>query len=60
MDGSTQVSSVHGILALSDNSSPEEIREQLNMSKKLFKRSLGVLLSHNRVKVADNEIKIKA
>ena len=48
-----------GKLALTDNSSPEEIREQLNMSKKLFKRSLGVLMSHNRVVCADNEIKIK-
>ena len=48
-----------GRLALTDNSSPEEIREQLNMSKKLFKRSLGVLMSHNRVVCTDNEIKIK-
>ena len=48
-----------GILALTDNSSPEEIRETLNMSKKLFKRSLGVLMSHNRVVCTDKEIKIK-
>ena len=48
-----------GKLALTDNSSPEEIREQLNMSKKLFKRSLGVLMSHNRVVCTDNEIMIK-
>ena len=48
-----------GALTLTDNSSPEEIREQLNMSKKLFKRSLGVLMSHNRVVCTDNEIKIK-
>ena len=48
-----------GKLALTDNSSPEEICEQLNMSKKLFKRSLGVLMSHNRVECGDNYIKIK-
>ena len=48
-----------GKLALTDNSSPEEIRDTLNMSKKLFKRSLGVLMSHNRVVCADNEIKVK-
>ena len=48
-----------GTLTLTDNSSPEEIREVLNMSKKLFKRSLGVLMSHNRVVCTDNEIKIK-
>ena len=48
-----------GSLPLTDNSSPEEIRDALNMSKKLFKRSLGVLMSHNRVECGDNEIKIK-
>lgn len=48
-----------GRLALTDNSSPEEIREQLNMSKKLFKRSLGVLMSHNRVECGDNYIRVK-
>ena len=48
-----------GKLALTDNSSPEEIREQLNMSKKLFKRSLGVLMSHNRVECGENFIKVK-
>ena len=48
-----------GTLTLTDNSSPEEIREVLNMSKKLFKRSLGVLMSHNRVVCTDNEIKVK-
>ena len=48
-----------GTLTLTDNSSPEEIKERLNMSKKLFKRSLGVLLSHNRVVCTDTEIKVK-
>ena len=48
-----------GTLALTDNSSPEEIREVLNMSKKLFKRSLGVLMSHNRVVCTENGIKVK-
>ena len=48
-----------GRLALTDNSSPEEIRDTLNMSKKLFKRSLGVLMSHNRVVCTENGIQIK-
>ena len=48
-----------GTLTLTDNSSPEEIKERLNMSKKLFKRSLGVLMSHGRVICNDNEIKLK-
>ena len=48
-----------GTLALTDNSSPEEIREVLNMSKKLFKRSLGVLMSHGRVVCTENGIQVK-
>ena len=48
-----------GSLNLTDNSSPEEIKERLNMSKKLFKRSLGVLMSHGRVVCTDTEIKVK-
>lgn len=47
-----------GSLAITDNSSPEEIQQTLQMSKKLFKRSLGVLMSHNRVIVDTNSIKI--
>ncbi len=49
-----------GSLALTDSSSPEEIREKLNMSKKLFKRSLGVLLSHGRVTCTDAAIQIRS
>ena len=48
-----------GKLALTDNSSPEEIRDALNMSKKLFKRSLGVLLSHGRVTCTEGAIQIE-
>ena len=47
-----------GTLPLTDNSSPEQIQQMLQMSKKLFKRSLGVLMSHNRVVVSENGIKI--
>ena len=48
-----------GTLTLTDNSSPEEIKERLNMSKKLFKRSLGVLLSHGRVVCTEGAIQVK-
>lgn len=47
-----------GELQLSDNSSPDEIQRVLQMSKKLFKRSLGVLLSHNKVVADDKSIKV--
>ena len=48
-----------GTLALTDNSSPEEIKEALGMSKKLFKRSLGVLMSHGRVNCTESAIQIE-
>lgn len=47
-----------GVLPLSDSSSPEQIQQTLQMSKKLFKRSLGVLLSHNRVRQTDAGIEL--
>lgn len=48
-----------GTLALTDNSSPEEVQRVLSMSKKLFKRSLGVLMSHGRVNCTENAIQVK-
>ena len=48
-----------GSLNLTDNSTPEEIKERLGMSKKLFKRSLGVLMSHNRVVCTEGAIQIE-
>lgn len=47
-----------GTLPLNDNSSPEQIQQTVQMSKKLFKRSLGVLLSHKRVISTDEGIKL--
>lgn len=47
-----------GSLPLNDASAPEEVQRTLGMSKKLFKRSLGVLLSHNRVTTDATGIKI--
>ncbi len=38
-----------GTLYLTDRSTPEEIKEQAQMSKKLFKRVVGYLLSHSRI-----------
>ena len=47
-----------GELDITDNSTPEQIQSRLQMSKKLFKRSLGVLMSHKRVTVDEKGIKI--
>jgi predicted RNA-binding protein (virulence factor B family) len=52
------IATAGGFLELTDNSSPEDIQQRLHMSKKLFKRSVGVLMSHNRVVVLENGIKI--
>ncbi len=46
-----------GFLALTDKSSPEEIQFHLQMSKKTFKRSLGILYKKRLVKLVDDGIK---
>ena len=45
-----------GILQLNDNSSPEEIKAELNMSKKAFKRAVGRLLKEGAIKLTDDGI----
>ena len=47
-----------GFLPLNDNSSPEEISRLLNMSKKVFKRSLGVLLKSGEAETSSFGIKL--
>lgn len=51
--------SAGGHLPLNDASSPEEISAALQMSKKMFKRSLGVLMSSGRVQTDTDGIHIK-
>lgn len=46
-----------GFLPLNDNSSPDEIMRMTNMSKKVFKRSLGMLMKRGEVEAVDNGIK---
>ena len=46
-----------GFLPLNDNSSPDEIMRMTNMSKKVFKRSLGMLMKRGEVEPVDNGIK---
>jgi len=45
-----------GILYLNDESSPEEINQVLNMSKRAFKRAVGRLLKNNRIKITERGI----
>ncbi len=48
-----------GYLELTDKSSPKEIQEQLQMSKKSFKRALGNLYKQRMVEIKDNGIYLK-
>ncbi len=47
-----------GMLPIGDNSAPEEVYQLTKMSKKVFKRSLGVLLKSGRVEAEPHSIKI--
>ena len=45
-----------GFLRLSDSSSPEEIKRQLHMSKKSFKRAVGTLYKKRLIEIKENGI----
>lgn len=46
----------HGFLALTDKSDPEDIKSQLAMSKKAFKKGLGTLYKQRKVILKDDGI----
>ena len=48
-----------GFLALNDSSEPDEIRKQLSMSKKSFKKGLGRLLREEKVELKEDGISLK-
>ncbi|SFI05952.1 CvfB family protein [Halpernia frigidisoli] len=48
----------HGLLYLSDNSSPEDIKQELQMSKKNFKKAIGGLYKWNKIEILDDKIKL--
>ena len=48
-----------GSLAVGDKSEPEEISRKLNMSKKAFKRAIGILYKEQLISLADYEIHLK-
>ena len=48
-----------GFLNLNDNSSPEEIRKELEMSKSGFKRAVGRLLKGEMIEFHNDGIKLK-
>lgn len=48
-----------GFLHLNDNSSPQAIKKELNMSKNSFKKAVGRLLKEGKIKLQDTGIEIK-
>ena len=47
------------VLMLNDNSSPKDIKKELNMSKSAFKRAVGRLLKEDKIEFIENGIKLK-
>lgn len=48
-----------GHLPLGDKSEPEEISRKLNLSKKAFKRAIGMLYKEQLISISDKEIHLK-
>ncbi|MCG2792009.1 MAG: S1-like domain-containing RNA-binding protein [Weeksellaceae bacterium] len=48
----------YGLLYLSDKSSPEEIKDELQMSKKNFKKAIGTLYKDKMIEITDDRIKL--
>lgn len=46
-----------GVLSLGDKSSPEDIYQQLKISKKVFKKTIGGLFKEQRITISDYEIR---
>jgi predicted RNA-binding protein (virulence factor B family) len=47
-----------GVLMLHDKSDPHDIRTQLGMSKKMFKKTLGYLYKWKKIEILDDSIKL--
>tara|TARA_B100000768_G_C11261901_1_gene369176 strand:+ start:875 stop:1294 length:420 start_codon:yes stop_codon:yes gene_type:complete len=47
------------IIYLNDKSSPEDITAQLSMSKKAFKKAIGVLYKQKKININSESIKLK-
>jgi predicted RNA-binding protein (virulence factor B family) len=48
-----------GYLPLNDHSGPDDIREQLGMSKKLFKQAVGKLYKQQKITIEEKGIRLK-
>ena len=48
----------YGLLYLSDKSTPEEIKEELQMSKKNFKKAIGGLYKDKKIEISEDKIRL--
>lgn len=48
----------YGLLYLTDASSPEEIKEELQMSKKNFKKAIGGLYKDKKIEILEDKIRL--
>ncbi len=48
----------YGLLYLTDKSEPEEIKEELQMSKKNFKKAIGGLYKDQRIEILEDKIRL--
>jgi len=48
----------YGLLYLSDKSTPEEIKEELQMSKKNFKKAVGGLYKDKKIEILEDKIRL--
>ena len=49
----------YGLLYLSDKSSPEEIKQELEMSKKNFKKAIGSLYKDKLIEIQEDKLILK-
>jgi len=54
-----ELKSNNGFLPFNDNSSPEEIKRQFQLSKKAFKKAIGALYKEKLIVIADKGITLK-
>ena len=47
-----------GFILLTDKSSPEQIKQQLGMSKKTFKKAVGSLYKQKRIQLEEKGIRL--
>lgn len=53
-----KLKAARGTMPFNDKSSPEDIRKEFNVSKKLFKQAIGRLYKQGKIKITDQGIEL--